>query len=98
MVNYLLSAGAGGTVVVWRFNMVSVSSRTFLPMKPNHETTVHDLQELFEWVHMETVFDCAIEYVQLDDTHNLLAVTALGRIAVYRLAKENGGMNDACNA
>ena len=47
---------------------------------------------------METVFDCAIECAQLDDTHNLLAVTALGRIAVYRLAKENGGMNDAYNA
>ena len=49
-------------------------------------------------MHMETVFDCAIEYLQLDDTHNLLAVTALGRIAVYRLAKENRGMNDTCNA
>ena len=37
---------------------------------------------------METVFNCAIECAQLDDTHNLLVVTALGRIAVYQLAKE----------
>jgi len=44
---------------------------------------------------METVFNCAIECAQLDDTHNLLVVTALGRIAVYQLAKENGGMNGA---
>ena len=47
---------------------------------------------------METVFNCAIEYLQLNDTHNVLAVTALGHIAVYRLVKKNGGMNDACNA
>ncbi|KAI6143929.1 WD40-repeat-containing domain protein [Pisolithus tinctorius] len=65
---YLLSAGANGTVVVWRFNMTLA---------------------LFEWAHMETVFDSAIECVTLDETHSVLAVATLGRIATYQLSKAN---------
>ncbi|KAI5986645.1 WD40-repeat-containing domain protein [Pisolithus albus] len=44
---------------------------------------------LFEWVHMETVFDSAIECVTLDETHSVLAVATLGRIATYQLSKSN---------
>ncbi|KAI5980964.1 WD40-repeat-containing domain protein [Pisolithus albus] len=67
---YLLSAGANGTIVMWRFNIVSILS---------------------EWVHMETVFDSAVEYMELDQTHNLLALTTQGRVALYQITKENGG-------
>ena len=34
MISYLLSAGAGGTVIIWRFNIISVSSYTSLPARP----------------------------------------------------------------
>ncbi|KAL4065886.1 hypothetical protein V8B97DRAFT_1914455 [Scleroderma yunnanense] len=45
---------------------------------------------LFEWIHMETVFDSAIEALELDKTHNLLAATTLGRIALYQVTKDKG--------
>ena len=38
MISYLLSAGAGGTVVIWRFNMVSVRSCASLPAIPIHSS------------------------------------------------------------
>jgi hypothetical protein len=40
---------------------------------------------------METVFDCAIEYMEIDDTHNLLVVTALTKIVLYQVSVENPG-------
>ena len=32
-ISYLLSAGAGGMIVIWRFNIISVSSYTSLPAR-----------------------------------------------------------------
>lgn len=46
---------------------------------------------LFEWVHMETVFDCAIEHVALDETHHLLVITGLGRSALFQVFPDNSG-------
>ncbi|KIO12185.1 hypothetical protein M404DRAFT_20016 [Pisolithus tinctorius Marx 270] len=66
---YIISAGANGTLVVWRFNKALF---------------------LFEWVSMETVFDCVVEYTELDNTHNLLIVTALGRITLYHISTDRG--------
>ncbi|KIJ10016.1 hypothetical protein PAXINDRAFT_157731 [Paxillus involutus ATCC 200175] len=40
-------------------------------------------QGSFEWVWMEMVFDGAIEHVKTDEAQNVLAVTGMGRIAVY---------------
>ena len=44
---------------------------------------------LFEWVHMQSVFDCTIECAEMDETHNFLAVTVLGRIAIFQVGKES---------
>jgi len=40
---------------------------------------------------METAFDSAIKALGLDETHNLLAATTLGRIALYQVTKDKGG-------
>ena len=42
-------------------------------------------------MHMETVFDSAIKALGLDETHNLLAATMMGRIALYQVTKDKGG-------
>ncbi|KIK20952.1 hypothetical protein PISMIDRAFT_104770 [Pisolithus microcarpus 441] len=44
---------------------------------------------IFEWLHMETVFDTAIEFVELDHTHNLLLLTTQGRIILYQIQRKN---------
>ncbi|KAI6114731.1 WD40-repeat-containing domain protein [Pisolithus croceorrhizus] len=68
---YLMSAGANGTLVIWRF---TIGSGTF------------------EWLHMETVFDTAIEFVELDHTHNLLLLTTQGRIVLYQIQRKNAAV------
>ncbi|KAN0074688.1 hypothetical protein V8E55_011737, partial [Tylopilus felleus] len=45
----------------------------------------------FEWIHMETVFNDAIEHVEIDDTQGLLAITGKGRIAIYMAKIEGEG-------
>lgn len=45
----------------------------------------------FEWIHMETVFDDAIEHVEIDDTWGLLAITGKGRIVIYMAKIEGEG-------
>ncbi|KAI6001909.1 WD40-repeat-containing domain protein [Pisolithus albus] len=65
---YLMSAGANGTLVIWRFTIGS---------------------GIFEWLHMETVFDTAIKFVELDHTHNLLLLTTQGRIILYQIQRKN---------
>ena len=49
----------------------------------------------FEWIHMETIFDGAIEHVKVDNTRGVLAVTGMGRIAIY-VAKVEGTGRCTC--
>ena len=49
----------------------------------------------FEWIHMETIFDGAIEHVEVDDARGVLAITGMGRVAIY-VAKMEGANRCTC--
>ena len=61
---WFLSAGANGTLIVWKFDVGTVSIAIFESVKCSE---LAPCKHTFEWIHMETVFSGAIEHIEVDD-------------------------------